>query len=152
MQRAGQARRIERGQHGAMPDPPYPPPSTPSFVDVPLSHWGFGWVESLLADGFTAGCLTSPFSYCPDRQHTRAEGSVFFLRIKYGAAYAPPPGTGIFADVLSEDWYYDWAEAAYNEGLLPACGTDPLAYCPNSPLDRAWAAYMMVQAKGIPVP
>ena len=152
LSRAESAVFVERGEHGAIADPPYAPPATPTFVDVPPSYWGFGWIESLWADGFTAGCLLTPFSYCPERQHTRAEGSVFFLRIEYGAAYTPPPGTGIFADVLPGDWFYDWAEAAYNEGLLPACEADPLAYCPNSPLDRAWAAYMMVQAKGIPVP
>ena len=143
---------VERGQHGAITDPPYPTPSTATFVDVVPTYWGFGWIESLWTDGFTAGCSSAPLAYCPDRQHTRAEGSVFFLRIKNGSSYAPPPGTGIFADVAPEDWFYDWAEAAYNEGILPACDTDPLSYCPNSPLDRAWAAYMMVQAKGIVIP
>src|SRR4030042_73327 len=143
---------VERGQHGAITDPPNPTPSTATFVDVVPTYWGFGWIESLWTDGFTAGCSSAPLAYCPDRQHTRAEGSVFFLRIKNGSSYAPPPGTGIFADVAPEDWFYDWAEAAYNEGILPACDTDPLSYCPNSPLDRAWAAYMMVQAKGIVIP
>jgi hypothetical protein len=27
-----------------------------------------------------------------------------------------------------------------------------LRFCPNNPLDRAWAAYMLVQAKGLTVP
>jgi hypothetical protein len=152
LNRAESAVFVERGEHGASPDPPYDAPATASFVDVPPSHWGFGWIESLLADEFTAGCSTNPFAYCPGRTHTRAEGSVFFMRIENGAAYTPPPGTGIFDDALPGDWYYDWVEAAYNAGLLPACGTDPLRYCPNSPLDRAWAAYMMVQAKDIPIP
>ena len=89
-----------------------------------MSYWGFGWIESLWTDGFTAGCNASPLAYCPERQHTRAEGSVFFLRIMNGPSYEPPGGTGIFADVLEGDWYYGWAEAAYNEGILPACDTD----------------------------
>jgi len=152
LNRAESAVFVERGQHGATSDPPYPSPASASFVDVPLSHWGFGWVESLWTDGFTAGCSSDPLAYCPDRQHTRAEGSVFFLRIRNGPGYEPPPGTGIFVDVGAADWFYDWAEAAYNEGILPACQTGPLAFCPNTPLDRAWAAYMMVQAKGIPLP
>jgi hypothetical protein len=152
LNRAESAVFVERGEHGAISDPPYSPPSTPTFADVAPSYWGFGWVESLWADEFTAGCLLTPLSYCPERLHTRAEGSVFFLRIQNGPAYEPPSGTGLFADVLSTDWFYDWAEAAYDEGLLPACDTDPLSYCPNDPLDRAWAAYMMVRAKGIPVP
>lgn len=152
LNRAESAVFVERGEHGAVVDPPYPTPSSATFVDVGPSYWGFGWVESLWIDGFTAGCSTSPLAFCPNQQHTRAEGSVFFLRIKNGAAYEPPTGTGIFADVLPGDWYYDWAEAAYDEGILPACDTDPLSYCPNAPLDRAWAAYMMVQAKGIVIP
>jgi hypothetical protein len=67
---------------------------------------------------------------------------------------------GLFADVPldrwpleHEPWYAGWVEAAYTEGLLPACRSDPLAFCPDGPLDRAWAAYMMVQAKGgLPLP
>jgi hypothetical protein len=99
-------------------------------------------------DGFTAGCGTDPLIYCPLQQQTRAEGSVFFLRVMHGPAYTPPAATGIFEDVFLGAWYADWVEAAYNEGILPACNTSPLQFCPEDELDRAWAAYMMVQAKG----
>jgi hypothetical protein len=158
LSRAESAVFIERGAHGALPEAPYPPPASPTFVDVPTSFWGFGWIESLWTDGFTAGCSADPLAYCPDRQHTRAEGSVFFLRIKNGVAYEPPEPVGLFADVPldrwpPEPWYAAWVEAAYNEDLLPACQTSPLTFCPDGPLDRAWAAYMMVQAKGgLPLP
>ena len=152
LNRAESAVFVERGQHGAITDPPYPSPATATFTDVPLSHWGLGWIESLWIDGFTAGCSTSPRAYCPDRQHTRAEGSVFFLRIQNGSSYEPPPPSGIFSDVAPTAWYAGWVEAAYNEGILPACQPSPLAFCPETPLDRAWAAYMMVRARGIPVP
>ena len=153
LSRAESAVFVERGHHGAIPDPPYPTPSSTTFADVPSSFWGFGWIESLWQDGFTAGCATNPLAYCPDRQHTRAEGSVFFLRIKNGVSYQPPPPTNLFADVDSGAWYAGWVEAAYNQGILLACQTSPLAFCPDAPLDRAWAAYMMVQAKGgLPLP
>ena len=85
-------------------------------------------------------------------RHTRAEASVFFLRIKNGACYSPPTPTGIFTDVPTEAWFAAWVEDAYLQGLLPACSTYPLAFCPNDLLNRAWAAYMMVQAKSIPIP
>jgi hypothetical protein len=143
---------ILRGAHGAITSPPTTPPPTPSFADVDPAFWGFGWIESLLAEGYTAGCGTDPLVYCPLRDHSRAEGSVFFLRIKNGVAYAPPTPTGIFSDVDPAAWYVGWVEAAYNQGLLPACSTTPLQFCPDNPLDRSWAAYMMVRAKGIPVP
>ena len=150
--RAESAVFILRGAHGAISSPPTTPPPTPSFADVDLAFWGFGWIESLLAEGYTAGCGTGPLIYCPLRNHTRAEGSVFFLRIKYGVAYAPPTPSGVFTDVDPAAWYAGWVEAAYAEGLLPACSPSPLQFCPEDSLDRSWAAYMMVRAKGLPAP
>ncbi|MGD2163767.1 MAG: LamG domain-containing protein, partial [Anaerolineales bacterium] len=75
---------VMRGQYGNIPDPPYPAPSTATFTDVATDFWGFGWIESLWTDGFTAGCSADPLMYCPENQHTRAEGSVFFMRVKNG--------------------------------------------------------------------
>ncbi|MCJ7823943.1 MAG: metallophosphoesterase [Anaerolineales bacterium] len=153
LSRAESAVFVLRGQHGTIPEPPYPSPSTPTFADVDPAFWGFGWIESLWTDGFTAGCGTDPLIYCPGSQHTRAEGSVFFLRVKNGVDYIPPTPTGIFTDVDLGAWYAGWVEAAYNEGILPECSQDPLQFCPQDQLDRAWAAYMMVQAKGgLPLP
>jgi hypothetical protein len=84
------------------------------------------------------------------QEHTRAEGSVFFLRMMHGADYIPPDPSGIFADVPLDWWGAKWVEAAYTAGIIPACETDPeLKFCPNDPLDRAMGAYMMVQAKGL---
>ena len=51
-------------------------------------------------------------------------------------------------------WGTKWAEQAYRDGLLPACGTQggkPL-FCPNDLVNRAWAAYMIVKAKDLPLP
>jgi hypothetical protein len=139
---------VLRGEYGAIPDPPHPTPAVPTFIDVLASFWGFGWIESLWQDGFTAGCNLDPLMYCPNQEHSRAEGSVFFLRVKHGVSYEPPAPSGIFSDVDLDAWYAGWVEAAYSEGLLPECHSDPLQFCPDQPLDRAWAAYMMVQAKG----
>jgi hypothetical protein len=152
LNRAESAVFILRGAYGSIADPPYPTPSSPTFADVARSFWGFGWIESLWKDGYTAGCGTNPLIYCPLRNHTRAEGSVFFLRIKNGVAYTPPVPTNLFTDVSPTAWYAPWVEAAYNEGLLPACNASPLRFCPDGPLNRAWAAYMMIKAKAIPLP
>jgi len=146
--RAESAVFVMHGAYGSILEPPYPPPSKPTFNDVKPSFWGYGWIESLWKDGYTAGCGTGPLVYCPNRKHTRAEGAVFFLHIKNGASYTPPPASGIFDDVSPSDWFVDWVEAAYNQGLLPVCNESPLKICPNGELNRAWAAYMMVQAKG----
>jgi hypothetical protein len=151
LNRAESAVFVMRGAYGAIANPPYPNPTTATFGDVASSFWGYGWIESLWKDGYTAGCGTSPRIYCPGQQHSRAEGSVFFLRVKNGSTYTPPAATGLFADVAPTAWYAGWVEAAYREGLLPECSASPLRFCPEGPLDRAWAAYMMVKAKGLSV-
>ncbi len=149
LNRAESAVFVLRGVYGAITSPPHPAPATPSFSDVPAGFWGYGWIESLYQDGYTAGCGTSPLVYCPTQQHTRAEGSVFFLRLMYDMSYVPAAPTGLFTDVDPAAWYAGWVEEGYTHGLLPACSTDPLMFCPDALLDRAWAAHMMVQAKGL---
>jgi hypothetical protein len=149
--RAESAVFVERGIHGAdfLPDQP----AEQTFADVPLTEWFAKWTTALWNDGYTAGCGTNPFIYCPFQYHSRAEGCVFFLCMMYGSDYVPPEPTGLFADVPITAWYADWVEAAYNAGIIPACQTTPqLLFCPEDPLDRAMAAYMMVQAKGIQIP
>jgi hypothetical protein len=151
MTRAESSVFVGRGIHGADFTPA--DPISQLFDDVPLWEWFAKWTTSLWDDDYTAGCGTNPLIYCPLQGHTRAEGSVFFLRMMHGADYVPPDPNGIFSDVLVDMWYADWAEAAYNAGLIPACGSEPeLLFCPNDPLDRAMAAYMMVQAKGLDIP
>jgi hypothetical protein len=151
MTRAESAVFVERGIHGAETFPDQP--TEQIFADAPLTEWFAKWATALWDDGYTAGCGTDPLIYCPLQGHTRAEGSVFFLRMMHGSDYVPPEPTGLFADVPTTAWYADWAEAAYNAGIIPACQTEPeLLFCAEDPLDRAMAAYMMVQAKGLHLP
>ena len=150
MTRAESAVYIERGIHGAGYTPPQP--TSVSFGDVPLSEWFAKWTEALWDDGYTSGCSSNPLMYCPDQGHTRTEGTVFYLRMMHGVNYVPPAASGIFADVDKNYWGAKWIEAAYNAGLIPACQTGAqLQFCPDDALDRAMAATMMVQAKGIEI-
>jgi hypothetical protein len=70
-----------------------------------------------------------------------------------GADYEPPqPSQQTFADVPLEAWYARWVQAAYDAGLITACQTSPeVRFCPDGPLSRGLAAYMMVRAKGLPL-
>ena len=149
--RAESAVFVERGIHGAdtLPDQPV----EAIFADTPLHEWFAKWSHALWNDGYTAGCGTDPLIYGPFQENTRAEASVCYLRMMQGLEYIPPEPVGLFEDVLMEAWYADWAEAAYNEGIIPACQTEPvLLFCPEEPLDRAMAAYMMVQVKDLEIP
>jgi hypothetical protein len=139
-----------RSEHGAQFTPPQPTEQV--FADTPLTDWSVDWITQLWDDGFTSGCGTDPLIFCPWQAYNRAEGTVFALRMKYGIDYIPPQPNGVFTDVTTEDWFIEWVEAAYNEGLIPACQEEPLQFCPDDPLDRAMAAYMTVQAKGLSLP
>ncbi|MBK9600600.1 MAG: hypothetical protein IPO36_01970 [Anaerolineales bacterium] len=123
-------------------------------------EWAQPWAEGMYQEGLTQGCQSNPLMYCPATQLPRVEASVFGLRMKYGVNYTPPAATGtLFADFPSTDpsyWAIDWAEQAYNDGLLPACGTDsgtgkPM-FCPSQLVDRGWGAYLIVKAKNLPLP
>lgn len=141
----------------------YLPPSEPwdTFADdwsLSDISWAEKWAEGMWQEGFTAGCQPSgdPLLYCPRNELPRVEASVFGLRMMHGEDYTPPSPSGtMFYDVTDVDyWGTKWVEQAYLDGLLPTCGTQdgqPL-YCPNELVNRAWGAYMIVKAKGLPLP
>jgi len=149
MNRAESAVFVERGIHSAGYSPP--DPTTQAFADLPLDSWAAKWVNGLWEDQYTAGCGTAPPVYCPWQGHTRAEGAVFYLRMLNGANYVPAePTQPVFSDVPLDAWFAKWIHAAYQAGLITPCETSPqMRFCPNDPLTRALAAYMMVQAKGL---
>jgi len=148
---------------------PVPPKFTLDNWSDPNITWAWPWAEQLLVEGLTNGCWqdssSGSRSYCPLNTSSRAEAAKFGLTMKYGPGYLPPAATGlVFADmklpVLGTDpaahWSIAWAETAYLEGLLPACGTNPSngkpLFCPDDPMNRAWEAYLIVKAKNITLP
>jgi hypothetical protein len=142
---------VVRGIEGAGYKPGYP--SHQIFEDLGLESWAAKWASALWDQQYTAGCGTEPLVYCPEKGHTRAEGAVFYLRMLNGPDYQPPQPNGVFSDVPTSIWYARWIEEAYSAGIFPACETQQtLKACPDEPLTRAMAAFMMVQAKGLPVP
>jgi hypothetical protein len=150
MNRSESAVFIERGIHSANYDPPAP--SSQVFADLGLDSWAAKWVTGLYQDQYTAGCGTNPLMYCPWQGHTRAEGAVFYLRMLHGATYEPPqPAERTFADVPLSAWYAKWVAAAFGAGLITACESMPeMRFCPDDPLTRGLAAYMMYRARSAP--
>jgi hypothetical protein len=124
-----------------------------SWVNAP---WGEGWAESMYLEGLTAGCSLSPLLFCPDEQLSNVQAAVFGLRLKYGMNYTPPAPTGtVFADLTDVNfWGTGWAEQAYADGLIPACGTGggkPL-FCADSLVSRGFGAAIIVKAKNLVMP
>jgi hypothetical protein len=152
MNRAQSAVFLLRGEFGV--NYVYPPPPYPTFQDnFSSGPWAQPWAQGLYNAGMTAGCsLSGPLLFCPWDNTTRAQLAVFGLRMKFGDSYPLPPATGtVFADMPAGHWATGWAEQAYANGLIPACGTQggkPM-FCPDSLVTRASASYTIVKAKGL---
>jgi CSLREA domain-containing protein len=143
-----------RGANGATYSPH---PTTFKFKDnwskVPYAR---SWAEAMRETGLTAGCQASPLQYCPMKQLTREEAIIFALKMKYGNNYQPPAATGtVFADMTNPNyWATRWAEKAYADGLIPACGQSngKPKICPSTLVTRGLGAYMIVRAKNLTMP
>jgi hypothetical protein len=160
MTRAESAAFLMRGLNGAS----YVPPAvTGIFIgddwsDASIS-WGEKWAEALYNADLTSGCGTSPLKFCPARTTTRLEGATFGEALYHnGVGYTVPPATGtIFADMTDTTiWGTKYAELAYADGLILAWSTDTVSgkpnFSPDTLLDRSWAAYIIVKAKGLTLP
>jgi hypothetical protein len=107
-------------------------------------------------EGLSGGCSVSPRLFCPEELFTNVQAAVFGLRMKHGVNYQPPAASGtVFADLTDVNfWGTAWAEQAYAEGLLPACGMSagkPL-FCPNDLVSRGFGASIIVKAKNLTMP
>jgi hypothetical protein len=117
--------------------------------------WCVKWAEELRTQGFTSGCNADPPSYCPFEVNSRAQATVFFERLLHTSDYEPPlVETQSFVDVPKEGqkgdriWYHRWVEAALEDGVIQACGTDMVnnLFRPDEAITRAEAACMMYYA------
>lgn len=155
---------ILRANYGTSYSPPAAPWTTFTNENWANNAYAQAWAEGLWNAHLTAGCQTNPLRYCPDNTLTREEAVVFALRMKYDyfdgngdlVAYSPPDASGtVFGDLTDPlYWSTKWAEKAYLDGILPACGTvnSKPKFCQFESVDRAWAAYMIVKAKSLPLP
>lgn len=130
----------------AIEGPSYvPPAATGVFADVPTNYWAARFIESFYSRGITSGCASNPLQYCPQSPVTRDQMAVLLLRSKYGAAYQPPPATGVFADVPTNYWAAAWIEQLYNEGIAGGCSASPRQYCPGNTVSRDQMAVFLVR-------
>ena len=116
--RAQMAVFLLKTEHGAA----YTPPAcTGLFPDVPCPSLFAPWVEQLAAEGITGGC-GSGVNYCPGSPVTRAQMSVFLLKLEHGGAYSPPACQNVFGDVVCPSLFAPWIEQLYAEQITGGCG------------------------------
>jgi hypothetical protein len=124
-----------------------PPAPGGAFGDVTPSYWAAAWIEELVREGITAGCGAG--NYCPDAPVTRAQMAVFLLKTHLGAGFAPPPPSGLFADVPPSYWAAAWIEELVRQGITAGCGGGN--YCPDAAVTRAEMAVFLVKTFNIPL-
>ncbi len=115
----------------------------PTFLDVPIDHFAFAYIQAVFDAGVTGGCGTR--IYCPASAATRAQMAVFLLKASEGSAYVPPPCSGaFFDDVPCTGGIFDsWIEDLAGRGITSGCGGGD--YCPSNPVTRAQMAVFLLK-------
>ena len=100
----------------------YSPPAcaTASFSDVPCTHPLASWIYDIAARGVTVGCGGGRF--CPDTVVSRAQMSVFLLRMLDPTLTPPACGSAVFADVPAASGFCPWVEEIARRGITAGCG------------------------------
>lgn len=117
------------GSDGAVP----PGPITPSFPDVPDTHWAYRYIEYVREAGVVGGYGDG---YYPDRRVDRAQMAVYVSRaVAGGEAHVPDDadGTPFFPDVPMGHWAYRYIEYAHDHGIADGYWD---GYRPGDPVTR----------------
>ena len=140
--RAEMAIMLTRVLHG----PDFVPPETTSFhfEDVNKTTWGAYWIEQFFQEGFTFLYFNDQTTFAANAPVSRIEAAIYFLLLKHGQSFSPLSGTNLLLDISDMHSYVDWANAAHQQGIIPACaGADEPLFCPEQALTRAEAAYSL---------
>jgi len=144
--------------------------ATPTFADIPATHWAYGYVERL-ADATswggnppTSGCkmVGSAKYFCPDDAVTREQMAKFLCLAAGKSAMTSCSGT--FADAASGNAFCTFIERLTDAPSWPgglavtsgcACPSGypggSKCYCPKSNVTRGQMAVFLVRAFGIPM-
>jgi len=120
------------------PEPPSPPQLYP-FTDVPTTAWYASAVEFVHNTGIMSG--TSPTTFEPNANFTRAMLSATLHRMTYGQANSGTPTSNPFADVPNNAWFAPYVSWANRVGI--AQGTTATSFSPNAPVSRQDFALFM---------
>ncbi len=121
--------------------------ATPTFTDVSVGAWYYGFVERLAERQISVGYGDGRFG--PDDLVTRGDMAVFLVR----ALGEQPVATfgGVFTDVPASAYYARHVERIAELEITIGCGTAPLRYCPNGAVSREEMASFLARAFDLPV-
>ena len=94
------------------------------------------------------GCADSD-ELCPDEPLLRWEMAVWMTRILDRADPAAVASSR-FSDVTAEDWWAPHVERLAELDVVTGCGSDPLTFCPDEPIERGEMAVFLARAFDLP--
>jgi len=113
--------------------------ATPTFSDVPPSHWAYAAIQSLVNAGIVNGFPDGTFR--PDAPVTRAQ---FVKMLLLTLGLRPGGGNTPFADVPAGSWYAPYVAAATQAGIVQ--GLTPTSFGPEEPVTREQLAVLLARA------
>lgn len=108
------------------------------FTDLSGFDWAENAIYSLYTDGILNGDSESTFN--PSGKLTRAE---FFKVIAEIAGFDTLAYKGMFKDVSKSDWFADYIQIVYTNGLINDEFTENSCLKPNTPITREEAATVL---------
>ena len=113
--------------------------SAVDFSDVPLSHWAYDYIDSMVKYRYFVG--TSNTTFEPETPMSRAMFVTFFAR--YAQAEVDNYASTEFADVAPGMWYSGSVVWAAENGIVK--GTSATTFSPNTPLTREDMVVMVLR-------
>jgi len=95
-----------------------PDNSCPDFTDLSPTHIYYDDVMILCSNGFVVGYGDGTFR--PDNTVTRAEISA--IAVRAGGLAIDTSGGPHFTDVNPDDWFYEFVETLFNNGIVVGVG------------------------------
>jgi hypothetical protein len=136
-----------RAEHGGSYQPPPLDFFGTMFADVEPDDFAAAFIQQLGIEKITSGCGGG--NYCPDDPVTRAQMSIFLLRVEHGFDYQPPAATGLlFLDVQPADFGARFIEQIAREGISGGCGSGN--FCPGDSVSRAQMAAFLRRTFNLP--
>ena len=127
----------------ALGDARDPTGATGGFSDVPEGAWYSGYLDAMSERG-----VVEPFedgTFRPRNPVTRLDMAVFLTRAFPTVPVVAEP-QGVFVDVPPDAEHAAAIEGILEAGVTRGCSTEPLSYCPDSPVTRAQMASFLVRA------
>ena len=94
------------------------------------------------------GCADSD-ELCPQEPLLRWEMAVWLVRILDGAD-PPAISSSSYSDIDPSIWWAPHVERLVEHGIVAACGTEPLRFCADAPIDRGQMAAVLTLAFDLP--